>query len=139
MINSSELDSLQVIQNKALRCITKSHIYTKISSMLEVTQLFSVKQSIVFNVLIFIFKLQNGLLPSYLQKNYKMVSEVHNYNTRARNNFHVKRTKTIRTRKQLFINGLELYNGLPANIKNAKNLKQFKKICIDFVKKTWPI
>ncbi len=139
MMNKTDLNDLQVAQNKALRCITRSDYYTKISHMLEVTSLLSVQQITILNTFVFIYKVNNNLLPKHLKNNLTLVSEVHNYGTRQQANFFIKRTNTTKGKNQIFIKGIKIYNEIPKEIKDSKNLIIFKKKCIDYVKQNWPV
>lgn len=130
---------LQVKQNLALRTILNSDIYTRVNFMLDSLNLLSVKQNLMLNVFIFLFKLLNNLLPQHLLHYCTFVYEVHEYHTRHRDHFYIERTHNRYGENQLFIKGLKLYNNLPNTIKNCNSLIKFKNLCMQYVKDTWPI
>lgn len=134
MMNSSEFDGLQKVQNRALRIILSCSRYTRISSMLETTNVLSVRQTVTYNTLIFIYKMLNGKLPDHLLSNCKFVSDVHKYNTRSTNNFYVNRVNSSFSQNSLFYRGLQYYNTLPNNIKDCNTLNAFMKSCRIYVK-----
>ena len=111
---NNELNMLQVKQNIALRIILNSDIYTRINFMLDSLHLLSVKQNLMLNVFIFLFKLLNNMLPQHLLQFCTFVYEVHEYHTRNRDHFYVERTRNRYCENQLFIKGLKLYNDLTA-------------------------
>ena len=66
MLNKRELHTLQLIQNRAMRIILKCSRDTSIIYMQQEIGLLSVKQRIIYNVLLFMFKATKELLPSYI-------------------------------------------------------------------------
>ena len=74
--------NLQRIQNRAMRIILKYNRYISIVFMLNMLQWLSVKQRILVNVLSFVFKIKNDLLPSYLKKYIRYVGEAQPYHLR---------------------------------------------------------
>ncbi len=137
MMNNEDRDMLQIAQNRALRCLTGGNIYTSIKWMLECTGLLSVQQSIISNVLIFIYKLLNGLLPHYMKSNLKMVSKVHNYKTRSSTNIFLPHITTTRAKNHIFFKGIQLYNSLPRDIKSSKSIGEFKSSSKKYILKNY--
>lgn len=132
-LNQNEIQTLQVIQNKAMRIILKCNKYTPINIMLEVLHFMSVKQRILFRTLDMIFKMKNKLTPDYLRNKIKFVRDVHTYNTRNVNDFFIDTPQSNRLAKTLFYKGLTVFNQLPDNIKQCNNYLKFKKELIAHV------
>jgi hypothetical protein len=66
----------------------------------------------------------------YIKKSSEFIiynSQLHNYNTRGKNDFHVAACNTAWCRKSLINLGIKLFNRLPERIKNLKTFKQFKR------------
>lgn len=135
LLNKNQIEQLQKIQNRAMRIILKCNRYTPIKMMLNVLNFMNVYQRIVYKTLIFIFKMKNRLLPTYLYDNLKTISEVHNYQTRNRNDFFIDTVNKTSTERSVFLKGLKMYNNLPDSLKNCNKLITFQIKLIDYVTK----
>ena len=69
----------------------------------------------------FISKLRLGQLPSYLYERIQYNFEVHDYNTRNRNNMRLPRMTTDLRQKSVFFEGFKMFNELPAELKVCQN------------------
>ena len=71
------------------------------------------------------FKANIGSLPINVQHLLNKSCQIHNYNTRNNNNFHV---KSVCSDKKMSVNitGVNLWNKLPINIRESKTLNVFK-------------
>ena len=85
------------------------------------------KQLITYHTLKFISKLRLGQLPSYLYERIQYNFEIHDYNTRNRNNMRLPRMKTDLQKKSVFFEGLKLFNELPAELKECQSVEIFSK------------
>lgn len=133
-INETSYGKLQICQNKAMRAIIKCSIYTPISTMFDALQFLTVCERIKVNVSVFIWKMIRDELPGYLNIKLTLRNEVHNYNTRYNTHFHVDLRRTVNAQRDLFYNGLKLYNTLPDVIKSDNNIKHFRKQVSEYVK-----
>lgn len=133
-MNNTQLDILQKKQNKALRIILRCNKYTRISDMLNATNLLSVRQIIFYNTMIFIYKMLNKLVPAQLLENCTFVKDIHQHNTRSQNNFYLHRVSTNSSQNSLYYKGLKQYNKLPKNVRDVSSLSQFKRACIMHVR-----
>lgn len=129
----SDIRRMQVLQNKAMRVILKCNKRTNVESMRDVLNWFTIWQSIVYDVIIFMFKIKNQLLPSYMLEcfgsNSDMVRE-----TRSKHDFKLNRCQRSSTQKSLMYNGAKLYNNLPTYMKNEANIYVFKNTLKKYVK-----
>ena len=67
------------------------------------------------------------MLPDYFNNFFQLNSEIHSRQTRQSNNLHLLLFKKS-TRKQSIISvGVKLWNEIPNEMKQSKNLAQFKK------------
>lgn len=121
------INRLQILQNKAMRILLNMDRYAKINVMLKKLEWLNVKNLILFLVLIFIFKVQNNLLPSHLKQLIVLNSDQHNYLTRNKNNFFLNNFSKNIAYKSVFHKGLIEFNKLNSSIKTQKSLKSFKK------------
>lgn len=134
LLSDSEISILQKKQNQAMRIILKCSRYTRIKDMLESTNFLSVRQTIMLNTMVFIFKMLHELLPRHLIENCVHVRDIHNHNTRIKDNFYIQSVATNFGQNNLFHNGLKQYNRLPANIKGCENINRFKIECKKYIK-----
>lgn len=122
------IDEFQRIQNKGMRIIIGCNRYAPVSNMLACTNFLTVKQKIVFNSLVFIFKIRNRLLPGYVCDKTKTFSSVHGYDTRNKYDFIVSdRPNSNIVAGSLFYRGLLDFNDLPERIKSCTNLELFRR------------
>ena len=134
LLSNSEINVLQKKQNQALRIILKCNRYTSINSMLDRVNMFSVKQILTLNTLIFIFKILHGLLPEHLLDHCTFVNEIHDHFTRTNNNLYVQTVRTNYAQNDIFHKGLIMYNSLPREMTNCNSISKFKKLCYKYVK-----
>lgn len=123
------------MQNKAMRVILQCNRYTPINNMLQTLNFMTVKQRVLLKTLQFIYKIKNGMLPTYLYDKITYVRDIHTYNTRRTNDLHVERHHSLLASKSLFCKGFKEYNNLPHEIKNFNGpLKHFTNLCSKYVK-----
>jgi Reverse transcriptase (RNA-dependent DNA polymerase)/Endonuclease-reverse transcriptase len=132
-IRKLDISLLQKLQNRGMRIVLGCNRYTRITDMLQLLQWTSVQQRIALNTLVIIFKINKGLMPSYLDKTCK-VKDVHQYKTRSENKLYLKGVNKSSTQKALFYSGIRLYNKLNENIRNINSVGKFRKECVSFVK-----
>ena len=137
LANAEDLNRLQKLQNRAMRIILHCSRYTKITLMLDTLQWLSIKQRIVFNTIIFIFKIIHNLLPNCLLKYIIQNSEIHNYPTRNCEDFKLPFRKRNYTQNSLFYKGLKVYNDLSRDVKNETNIVRFRRNLSSFVKENF--
>jgi hypothetical protein len=70
--------------------ILRCNRYTPIALMLNVLNLMTARQTIMYNTLLTIFKIKNKIVPQYLYSKIKFISERQNYNLRNCKDFDIK-------------------------------------------------
>lgn len=132
---------MQKLQNRTMRLILKCEYITPREFMLTALGWMSVSQRIKYNVLVMIFKMTKKLLPSYLCDKLIYNRDVHTLNTRnnVNNELRLPNFKFEKSRKNLFYNGIKLFNELPMDIKKAETLSKFKKNCKMYVMNNYSI
>jgi hypothetical protein len=134
LLNSTEISVLQKKQNRALRHILGCNKYTNIKLMLTVTNMLSVKQTIIFNTMLFIYKIINGMLPPLLYKYVTFVKDIHDHNTRSKDDFYINTVSTTYSQNNLYHKGLKQFNELPTEIKQSSNYNSFKRKCKVYIR-----
>ena len=74
---------LQLVQNYACRIVTVLKKYDHISEALKSLKWLNVKEKLLFNDLVMVYKCLNNLTPDYLRERFKR-SEIHQRDTRYR-------------------------------------------------------
>jgi hypothetical protein len=131
--NEKDIDILQKLQNKAMRVITKCDWYTHSKDMLQKLGWLSIKQQIKLKALKFIHSVVSSNKNDVFKNLYKLNTDIHKFNTRSSNNFHMFPQNNKTGQKSLFCNGLKEYNKLPQHIK-VLNMKNFKKEVTEWIK-----
>ena len=123
---------IQKIQNMCLRFIfniRKRNHNTDYISLLNKLGWLNMKEKTIKNGLVMMYKILNGLAPNYLSDFITLTSDIHNINTRRRNNtiWISKHITSKIHRKSFYFFIAKIYNGIPENIKQSKSLNSFKK------------
>jgi hypothetical protein len=135
-LQQENLHVLQVLQNRCMRAILSCDPQTHRQDMLENLGWLSVKQSIIYRVIIFIsdiLRTDTCDFKQYLRLN----SDVYNYDTRGSTNFYMPIQNNNSGQKSLFVNGLKCFNELPKHIKEILpqvSKAVFKSILISYIK-----
>ena len=123
------LNSLQVIQNKAARLVTRSSWYTPTETMLLQVGWLNIRQMIVYHSLIIIYQAKHDKKPTYL---YDRISTSFNVATRLAESNGIKETRKMKSNlgKQSFIpRAIHYWNRLPADVRTISKLERFK-VCV---------
>ena len=122
------LHSLQVKLNKAARLVTGMSPFTSTRRLMDRCGWLTVKQLVQYHTILMIHKIVMTSNPVYL--NSKLNTE-HFYNTRRNTTGCIRLDQTYRYKGELPIKsfrcrGAHGYNGIPAELRNIKNLETFK-------------
>ena len=129
------LNSLQIVQNKAARLVTKCGKRTPIKSLLTQCGWFSVAQLSVFHSLVLVFKVLETKSPQYLYDKLSGTQEEMHYRTRYirgqldSQNIKLGPDSTAEgdmAKRSFKYRASVQWNSLPLNIREARNLKDFK-------------
>lgn len=139
--NKEEIGQMQIIQNRAMRLILNCEFLTPIDFMLKALNWLSISQMIKYNALIYIYKMLNDQLPKYLAKNLIRTNTLHNRLTRQNNEYNLRlpNYSTNFTQKNIFYNGVKLFNELPNEIKQSQSLNIFKEKCKKYIMENYEI
>ena len=133
----TDLNRLQILQNKCMRLILSANQFTSSDTMLNVLDLMSVRQLIIFKTLIFIYKIIQGEAPEYLSNRIIYKYQTQNRTLRNSNDINLTDANKACSQNSLFYKGIKLFNSLPSEIKNCETISQFKKLLKKFVKENF--
>ena len=122
---------LQRLQNRAMRLILKAPFTTHIDDLLTELKWMSVRQRVVFNQLVFVWKILNGFTPSYMSANVSYVKETHTRLTRSASDDLL--FIPAQHRKSFYLSAFKLWNKLPFNVRKTMSVDVFKKHCTSFI------
>lgn len=69
----------------------------------------------------------NNLAPNYLSGNFQQRSNIHERNTRQKNDLDLPKCRLKASQRSFVYRGAKIYNNLSKEIKDVDNLKLFKK------------
>lgn len=140
LAKQSDIDRLQIIQNKCMRNILRVDKYTNSQFMLNALNalnIFSVNQLIIFRTLIFIFKIVHNLVPNYLSNKITYRNETNERILRNGNQINLIAAHKSCSQNALFFKGIKLYNSLPVNLRAENSQTKFEKYLRNYVKENF--
>ena len=117
------LDTLQILQNKAAREVTKLDHYTPITTQLNQCNWLSVRQMIVYYDILMVFKIRKDKKPIYL---YEKLSDKYAYETRFAANNEIRQVQLPHS--------ISSWNRLPKEVTDNTNEEAFKTCLRSWVK-----
>ena len=115
---ATDVNCIYVIQKKVVRIIHQMH-------SLKFQDLVKYRTCLVkYRTAIILFKLYYGKFPTLLQSRFKRSQNIHN--TRSRNTFIVRYSRTNLKAMCISVWGVKLWNALPVYIKEIRSLYIFK-------------
>lgn len=113
---STSLQPLRVLQHAALKTVKRLPMMTPSQSLFS-EKFLSIDTLLIYRLLIFIHKVIN----EEVKHNFALprVSDIHQYPTRNRNNYHVGRRGGRTEEANVLLHGLSLFNQLPNDLKQA--------------------
>jgi hypothetical protein len=121
-----------------MRAILRCHPRTHRIDMANTLGWMSVRQNIVYKVLLFIWDVNSQDENSIFRNNVQKNNEVHPYTTRGANKFYMPSQKNRTGQNSLFVNGLKLFNELPESMKTSLSRNKFKSMLHSYVVSSVP-
>jgi len=125
--SKANMKRLIVQQKKAIRIINRCHFNTHTDPLFQNSQILKVNEIYELQLGIIMYKHNKSLLPTQLQQLFTLNREIHQYNTRNRNDPIVPKHKLEATKRSIAHMGPIIWNSIPKEIKTAKNLSSFKR------------
>lgn len=95
----NEFARMQKLQNRAMRIILRCKKSTSIASMLDALCWMNIKQRIVYQTMIMVFRMKHQMVPTCMSRNLKYVGETHRYRVRNANDFRLQKVNKKSTTK----------------------------------------
>ena len=115
--------AVQVMQNKAARCITKQSWYTPTRTLLLQCNWLSIKQLIFYHSVLQVWRVRSAQLPRYIH------SKLQGSITRSagEGTLRVPQVEMSLSGKSFLVRAAVLWNSIPPDIKSIKHVETFKK------------
>ena len=120
-------NKIQRVQNSCMRFVFGLRKYDHISHCFEINKTLNMENRRKIHSLTLMHKISLGLAPEYLSEKIVRHSDLHTYNTRARENIAVPRINSTLRSNTFFISIPKLYN----NILPILNLNQESRISVN--------
>ena len=114
---------VQVMQNKAARCVTKQGWYTPTRTLLLQCNWLSIEQLIVFHTALQVWRIKTNKGPHYLHGSFQPART----RSAAQGNLDIPVVQTSVASKSFMVRGPLVWNQIPPQIRNCKKLEIFKK------------
>lgn len=130
--NSTTLDPIIKAQKFAIRSIACKPKRTPSQALFNELKILQIHQIFKLQVLIFVFKYKNSLLPRVFHNYFVPTQDVHRYNTRQCYNFYPPRVRTCLSKRNIRYTGCLFWNSLDVKIKSeTMTFHSFKTIIIN--------
>ncbi len=125
---TTHLNKIQKLQNTAMRIILSAPFRTHIKDMLRTLGFMDVRSRISYVIGCMMYKVLNGMAPSYLNDLFKNVNSIHSLCTRQSKagDLYIPRCNTNYGKNTFQYKGCILWNVTDRNIRNCNNFMSFK-------------
>ena len=124
------LRAVQVMQNKAARCVTKLSWFTPTRILLNQCNWLSIKQIVVYQTALQVWKVKKSKQPVYIASSLKTATT----RSGAQGNLLVPVVESSLASKSFMVRSASTWNSIPPEIRNTRNLQGFKKKLKQWVK-----
>ena len=131
----THLESLILLQKKCVRIISKVGYYDHTAPLFSKLELLTVEQIYDLNCAKFTFCSLNNIKYSEFSNRLATNGSFHNYPTRSGRNLRKPYVRLQKFMNSFINNGIEIWNSLPAHIKNRTTLPSFKNRAKEFILK----
>lgn len=124
--HKNHLDPIIKMQKRIVRNITKSEFLAHTSPLFKELNILKFDDINYLETIKVIYNYEHGNLPISLLAKTPKCTDIHEYNTRFRDNFHLKHFSTETASINSVINrGMEIWNKLDNSIRSETNIKNF--------------
>ena len=123
---TSNLNRTFISQKRVIRVISRSAFDAHTDPLFKNLKILKFYDIYRFQTLKFMFLFKNGLLPNMFKEMFYFSNQVHSYNTRNSNSFHIFPCRTNIRQFGIRFQGPKLFNTLLVDIQNSENVSSFK-------------
>jgi hypothetical protein len=121
----NKLKFIEKIQKRALRMIFKLQNRENVNNHFKQNNFLKLNELIDYSLGKVGFKANLGILPANIQSHFNKIKNVHNYETRSKNNFYT--SNKDRNKSNIIYNVIITFNKIPDNFKNMASIKMFNR------------
>ena len=121
------VNQLFILQKRAIRFIANKNFRDHTFSLFHDLGILSVFDIYKYQLGIFMYRLNNNLIPSNLKKIFTKTKDIHSYNTRSKDNFYHDFSSSSIHHRSIRFSAPRFWNSLPVNIKSKCSISSFKK------------
>ena len=118
---------MYILQKKAVRIITKSHVQSPSAPLFKELQILSIYDLITLNTLIFMYSINANILPDKFSNMFVSNSNIHNYFTRQRHHYHQPNLRSTSGLNSLIYNGVKEMEQFAILYKVQLNINSIQK------------
>ena len=118
------MNMLQIVQNKAAKTILDLPMYSSSTEALSTLEFKPLRERRFYHRCLLVYKIKNEQID--YQFDFVLNSDVHQYNTRRKNDYHLQRVKTNLGKQTFSYLSLNDFNTLPTAVKETNSLSTFK-------------
>ena len=127
-VKSVQLERILKVQKKYCRLITFSNFVEHSRPLFVRLCILNVYEIHKLLLLSHIYAITNGLTKNeYSQQYYIVNSDIHQYNTRQKNNLHIPNCRTSTKQNTISFQGPKLWNSLPMDVRSSPSIMIFKR------------
>ena len=117
------IKAVQVMQNKAARCITKKCWYTPTRTLLTQCNWLSIKQLTFYHTVLQVWKVRSAGVPSYINSKFQAAVT----RSAEEGTLRVPIVERDLSSKSFLVRSAGMWNRVPPDIRNSQNLETFKR------------
>ena len=110
--NKTHLDSILVLQKRAIRLCANTHYLANTNPIFKRLGLLKITDINFLQTAVFMFKLRKNLIPVSFKNMFISNSQIHSYNTRTCDNFHLFNPRTALAQKSIRHRGPDVWHSL---------------------------
>jgi len=122
--NSVSLQKLFITQKKAIRIISNAKWREHTHPIFRSLHILKIDENM--QVACFMFRVCKGFVPSYFSNIFCFNADVHHYNTRHANDYHITVHRTTLLKHTIRIAGPLIWNSIDFNIRSSNNISSFR-------------
>lgn len=127
--NQDAITRIQTALNDGMRAVLNVTVPmdTHVVDMIKELNMLKFEDMVYLDSMTMIYKLENDLLPEHLTRYLRRRREVHEHDTRIRDNFYLGSRRMQGAHNTIFYKSVTKYNQIDHSIKESTSVKQFRR------------